>query len=279
MEKTLSRVVEAFNNLKTRFQAGEISRQEFIDEMKKLRIKDDRGRFWMIGAQTGKWYYFDGKDWVQDEPPSQKGKKAICIYCGFENKLEEDVCARCGGNLGEDRRVCHQCGAKFPEPFLNCPKCGFGPGEGEAAKEMASAGLKEIKEVGDIEGPYVLRSVQPSSWFLFGGVLGLLVGILAGAFAGATTYFSKYLTFLPQSLVSLQGNLLGGAIYGLSGGLVGFLAFACVAFLKAVMVNFILSLVGGIKFKVQKASSQKTRRKKEEDKESDYGPGEFHLKD
>ena len=72
MEKSFSQVNEAFDTLKAKFQTGEISRQEFIDEMKKLRIRDDEGRFWMIGAQTGKWYYFDGKDWIQSEPPSQK---------------------------------------------------------------------------------------------------------------------------------------------------------------------------------------------------------------
>ena len=279
MGNSFREVETSFQSLRRKYRSGEISRREFIDQLKKLRLRDEKGHFWMIGAQTGKWYYFDGKDWIQDEPPSQKGKKAICIYCGFENKLEDLVCARCGGNVGEEGRVCHQCGARFPEPFLNCPKCGFGPVEEPASEGTASASLKEIKEVEDIEGPYVLRSVQPLSWFLFGGVLGLLIGILAGAFAGATTYFSSSLTFLPRSLVNLQGNLLGGAIYGLSGGVVGFLVFGCIAFLKAVIVNFILSLVGGIKFKIQKASSPRMRRRKEENKEADYGLGEFHLKD
>ncbi len=68
-------IEQAFNDLKKKFQAGEISRQEFVEEMKKLRLKDGQGRFWMIGAQSGKWYYFEGKDWIQSEPPSQAEKK------------------------------------------------------------------------------------------------------------------------------------------------------------------------------------------------------------
>ena len=88
MDKSFSRVNDAFGTLKARFQAGEIARQEFIDEMKKLRIRDEEGRFWMIGAQTGKWYFFDGKEWIQSEPPSQAARAAICIYCGFENRID-----------------------------------------------------------------------------------------------------------------------------------------------------------------------------------------------
>ena len=112
MDNTFKDVIAAFDRLKAKFQNGEIARQEFIDEMKKLRIKDDQGRFWMIGAQTGKWYYFDGKDWVQDEPPSHKDKKAICVHCGFENRLESDACGRCGGTMKESEPACEKCGAE-----------------------------------------------------------------------------------------------------------------------------------------------------------------------
>ena len=126
MSNSFHDVAATFIGLKEKFQAGEISRQQFIDEMKKLRLKDDQGRYWMIGAQTGKWYYFDGNDWIQSEPPSQKENKAICIYCGFENKIEVEVCARCGGNLiegAEPADRCPQCGTALEKPLLICPKC------------------------------------------------------------------------------------------------------------------------------------------------------------
>ena len=53
MDTQFKDIEQAFNDLKKKFQAGEISRQEFVEEMKKLRLKDGQGRFWMIGAQSG----------------------------------------------------------------------------------------------------------------------------------------------------------------------------------------------------------------------------------
>jgi len=38
--------------------------QRLADEM----IQDGQGTWWMIGYRTGKWYYFDGTEWVQKHP-------------------------------------------------------------------------------------------------------------------------------------------------------------------------------------------------------------------
>lgn len=261
MEKTFKEVIEAFNNLKTKFQAGEISRQEFIDKLKRLRIKDDQGRFWMIGARTGKWYYYDGKDWVQAEAPSQKEKKAICIYCGFENTIETEACARCGGNLGAESPLCPKCGAKLQKPYFNCPKCAAAQTE-EGPMEGAVSGVASSKE--GSRAIFVLRSVHPSSAFIFGGAFGLLAGIIVGAFAGATAYFFPYLEFLPQAFTELQGKLLGALIYGILGGIVGFAVFGALAFLMADIMNFLLSLVGGIKFNAHRAAVKENEESWEE---------------
>jgi hypothetical protein len=277
MENTFSGVIEAFNTLKTKFQAGDISRQEFIDEMKKLRIKDDQGRFWMIGAQTGKWYFFDGKDWVQADPPSLKEKKAICIYCGFENKLEAEVCARCGGNIGEGPALCPKCGSKLQKPFMNCPQCGTGQAVEVSPPGAKPSGSKTGVPIAEWRGAFVLRSVHPTSMFFFGAILGLLVGIIGGAFTGATGYFSKSLTFLPTGLANLQGKLLGGAVFGLLGGVLGFLAIGYLAFLWAVIMNFILSLTGGLKFQVHPVS--KKRKKTLVYEESDYREDDSETRD
>jgi hypothetical protein len=242
-------VISAFDQLKAKFQNGEISRQEFIDEMKKLRIKDDQGRFWMIGAQTGRWYYFDGKDWVQDEPPSQKEKKAICVHCGFENRLEIEACGRCGGTMKESEPACEKCGAKLPKPFLVCPVCGA-PAVGKATVTTADeyAPAPKGRDRAAEASVRVLHSVKPLSFLFFGGVLGAFAGLVAGAFAGVTGYFGPSLGFLPAALLELQGKLLGAALFGLAGGIAGFAAIGLLGFLKAFLINLILSMIGGIKY-------------------------------
>lgn len=256
----------AFGDLKRKFQAGEISRQEFIEEMKKLRLKDEQGRFWMIGAQSGKWYFFDGKDWVQSEPPSQAEKKAICIYCGFENKLEADVCARCGGNLTEEPHVCPRCGTKLDGPFLTCPNCSS---QLEALEPERKAGTRPAPQIEAPIGGSVLKAVHPFSLLLFGGTFGLFLGILLGAFAGATASFSQSLSLLPAALLELQGKLLGALIYAVLGGISGFLVGGIFCFVYALVSNFILSLVGGVRFTIGPGSVRE-KKKKPADRH-DYG--------
>ena len=273
MENTFKDVNEAFDKLKDKFQNGEISRQEFIDEMKRLRIKDDQGRFWMIGAQTGKWYFFDGKDWVQSEPPSQKEKKAICVHCGFENKLEVEACGRCGGMMKETDPSCEKCGAKLSKPFVVCPDCGASAIAAEpvaAAVEAVAAEPRfeprpepaRVEIVPVASGPRVLRSVKPLSLLLFGAVFGALAGLLLGAFAGATGYFDARLGFLPDGLLNFQGALPRAGIFAVLGAVAGFVIVGLIGFLKAFIVNLILSIVGGIEYEAEPRGAAKSRKEK-----------------
>ena len=55
MDAKFKDVEAVFSRMKRRFRGS----------LKQLRIKDEEGRFWMIGPQSGKWYFFEGKDWVQ----------------------------------------------------------------------------------------------------------------------------------------------------------------------------------------------------------------------
>ncbi len=57
-----------YDELREQFDAGEISEEEFKDELEGLQLKDEQGVFWTIGAQTGEWYRFDGRSWVQETP-------------------------------------------------------------------------------------------------------------------------------------------------------------------------------------------------------------------
>jgi hypothetical protein len=243
MEMKFRSVQEAFEGLKKHFQSGEISRQDFIDEMKKLRLEDEQGRFWMIGAQSGKWYYFDGKDWIQSEPPSQKDDAAICVFCGFENKLEAESCLRCGGTRAEEPSICPTCGGPLLKPFNTCPRCRPEP---ETVSPIGSIRLEDEMKSGIL----IVRGIHPVSSLLSGGLLGAFFGILLGAFAGATGVFSESLKFLPTSLFEQQGKLLGSVFLGLLGGAFGFVVFGAALSLLSFVVNFILSMSGGLKLQV-----------------------------
>ncbi|MFN8454374.1 MAG: LysM peptidoglycan-binding domain-containing protein [Anaerolineae bacterium] len=50
------------------YQAGKIDEAMFIAEVDKLQFQDQRSRFWMIGAQSGNWHYYDGQNWQQADP-------------------------------------------------------------------------------------------------------------------------------------------------------------------------------------------------------------------
>jgi len=278
MSNTFQEVAETFAGLKEKFQSGEISRQQFIDEMKKLRLKDEQGRYWMIGAQTGKWYYFDGRDWIQSEPPSQKEKKAICIYCGFENKLEAETCGRCGGNLVEGAEPadrCPQCGSALDKPLLTCPKC--------RPKTDSLASIETVRPVSSEEAPgemFVLKFVHPLTTFLVFGILGLAAGAILGVFAGAAGSLASQLSFLPAMIRDQQGKLLGALIDGVLGGVAGFAALGLGGGAGALIVNLALSAIGGWKFRAARVLPGVEKGAAEEEKPSRDATGfGFNLND
>jgi len=238
-------VEEAFDSLKEKFSQGKISQREFIDSLKSLRIKDEDGRFWMIGAQTGKWYYFEGNDWVQAKPPSFGDRKAICIYCGGENDLEAETCVHCGGRKTETGEipVCPSCGAKLKAPGAACSVCEAraGAGAAPAGAEGASSAWAPAAAA-----PFVIKSLHPASFFWFSGVLGVFAGILLGLLLGVTSLFPGIVSGLPGFFAGIQGNLLGGLVFSIVGGLAGFALGGAAGFLAAAVFNGILSLVGGV---------------------------------
>ena len=294
MEKSFSQVNDAFETLKAKFQTGAISRQDFIDEMKKLRIRDDEGKFWMIGAQTGKWYYFDGKEWIQADPPSQAARTAICIYCGFENRIDATSCARCGGTIGDEPTKCPDCGSPLSRPFMTCPKCGIVPGgatpepsptpsavvptaapakreappfvtsrtEEAESRPSEKVAVRIPAASGPFDGELLIKAVQPASQFFFWGIFGLLTGIVTGAFFGATGGIKASLEFLPRALYQLQGTLFGALLDAAAGGVLGFLAFGSAAFAFGHLANLILALTGGLQYRVGRPEAVMGKSKK-----------------
>jgi tetratricopeptide (TPR) repeat protein len=60
-----------FYELKGKLEVGAISEEDFKTEVEKLRFQDAQDRWWMIGAQSGKWYMYNGTRWIPGVPPSE----------------------------------------------------------------------------------------------------------------------------------------------------------------------------------------------------------------
>lgn len=56
--------------LKAQLNDGQLTREQFEAGLQKLIILDDQRRYWMLGAESGKWYQYDGQQWVQTAPPT-----------------------------------------------------------------------------------------------------------------------------------------------------------------------------------------------------------------
>lgn len=66
---TIEEIERRFYELKGKLDVGAITEAEFRAEIGKLRFQDAENRWWMIGAQSGKWYTYDGARWVPRQPP------------------------------------------------------------------------------------------------------------------------------------------------------------------------------------------------------------------
>lgn len=66
---TLAQMQARFFELKGKLAVGQISEQDFKHALEQLRFQDPHGRWWMIGAQSGRWYYYDGARWLLGDPP------------------------------------------------------------------------------------------------------------------------------------------------------------------------------------------------------------------
>ncbi len=60
---------QAYLELKGRYARGEMTEAEFEAAMQNLTVQDADGFYWMLGAESGQWYRYDGQQWLQTNPP------------------------------------------------------------------------------------------------------------------------------------------------------------------------------------------------------------------
>jgi hypothetical protein len=253
MSSPFREVETAFQALRRQFREKEISRREFIDQLKKLRLRDEQGRFWMIGAQSGKWYYFDNKEWVQSAPPSEEVKRVKCHSCGLENEAGAEHCERCGESLSREGAACPRCGAKLESPFQKCPSCSQ---EMEVSAHAEEVFFKTKKENSSV------RRLNPVSLLIFCGGTGFILGLVLGAVAGASGFFSGAAKALPDFLSTLHGTLMGGIVFAAAGGVLGFIVLGALGYLEAHLFNTISSIAGGLRLTLDQAGEDEHKDEK-----------------
>src|SRR4051812_33649842 len=68
MQDPFWRVEEEFLRLRGQFAVGQLSAEEFDAALQNLQVQDAEGRVWMMGANTGRWYYSTSPQWVEADP-------------------------------------------------------------------------------------------------------------------------------------------------------------------------------------------------------------------
>lgn len=74
---SVAELEKKFFELKGKLEVGVITEDEFKAQVGKLRFQDAQSCWWMIGAQSGKWYSFDGLRWVPGTPPRDEPAPSI----------------------------------------------------------------------------------------------------------------------------------------------------------------------------------------------------------
>ncbi len=68
IEANIKSLERRHQELSRDFKAGKIDEATFTAEVDRLQFQDSWGRYWMLGAQSGMWHYYDGQAWQQADP-------------------------------------------------------------------------------------------------------------------------------------------------------------------------------------------------------------------
>ncbi len=66
-----AQVEQEVEKLRQDLAAGKLDEKAFQEKASALMIRDQQGAWWMVGAQSGSWYRYDGVGWSQATPPGK----------------------------------------------------------------------------------------------------------------------------------------------------------------------------------------------------------------
>jgi hypothetical protein len=240
--KKFREIEELYKDAKERQAAGEISVEDMKSELKKMMLRDDDNRYWMLGGKTGSWYVHDGNAWnpanpyghedtpiaPQAEPAApQKSQPLITIELPKKtSEAPEALCRFCQSRLNEHDTYCKFCGASQKAPAK------------PPARHVA-------------EDEILIKAVRLLSLVFFFGGLGLVLGIIFGASFGIFNMLGDLIYQFPVMLQEMRGKIQGGLFFGAIGGIAGFIGCALLAVFFGLFYNALAFVFGGLRFKIK----------------------------
>jgi uncharacterized RDD family membrane protein YckC len=70
------------HRLRVEYLAGNLTAEQYQSALQDLQIRDDQGRYWNLGADSGEWYVSQGDDWVKAQPPGRPGSSQVTVPVG-----------------------------------------------------------------------------------------------------------------------------------------------------------------------------------------------------
>jgi len=240
--KRLKEIEDIYQDLKAKLDAGEINGDDMKSELKKVMIRDDDNRYWMIGNKTGGWYVYDGSAWKTGNPYRKAETTPLVQAEPQLPRGQEMPPAREEEERGESepKLLCKFCQSRIEKYDLYCNFCG---GQQKGTTKSSARKLPE--------GQLLIKAASiPSLIFFFGG-LGLVAGAIVGATFGILKIFGDLIFQFPMMLQEMQGKIQGGLFFGGLGGIFGFLVFAVLAAACGLLFNLIAYVFGGLRFKIK----------------------------
>lgn len=142
---------------------------------------------------------------------------------------------------------CRVCDAAISVEAEYCPACGANQNETVSATRAISGRNSFGKGTHSLQ----IRSIHPLSLLFLLGGLGLILGVIIGAAFGIFQIFGDLIYQFPRMLQETRGKIQGGLIFGVLGGIVGFLSFALTALVASGLYNLLADLFGGLRIRIR----------------------------
>jgi len=66
-----------FRKAQVDFNVGQLTEEEYHKALAELVVQDRKGEYWMLGVDSGDWYWFDGEEWNKRTPPLVTSEKDL----------------------------------------------------------------------------------------------------------------------------------------------------------------------------------------------------------